>query len=118
MMHKYWGRKPHNVVSTYIESFTKPGGTVLDPFMGSGVVLIESVKAGRIGIGIDLNPLSCFIAENSIARLDIEEFENTFEKIYSKCFSEFSDLYKTKCPSCDLPVFLTILYGRGMTSKF
>ncbi|MFB3896404.1 MAG: DNA methyltransferase, partial [bacterium] len=35
-MHKYWARKPHNVVSRYIEYYTNEGDTVLDPFMGSG----------------------------------------------------------------------------------
>ncbi len=104
MMHKYWGRKPHNVVSQYIQSFTKPGDTVLDPFMGSGVVLIESVKSGRTGIGVDLNPLSCFIAENSISKLDIEAFEISFKAIYDKCFLNFSNLYKTECPVCSQPV--------------
>ncbi len=100
MMHKYWGRKPHNVVSEYIKAFTKPGDTVLDPFMGSGVVVIESIKLGRTGIGVDLNPLSCFIAENSISKLEIEKFEDAFNAIYKKCFSKYSDFYRTQCPNC------------------
>ena len=100
MMHKYWGRKPHNVVSQYIKSHTKPGEIVLDPFMGSGVVLIESVKASRVGIGVDLNPLACFIAENSIAKVDLEDFQVKFEIIYANIFSNYSNLYKTKCPTC------------------
>ena len=48
MMHKYWGRKPHNVVSEYIKNYTKEGDTVLDPFMGSGVTVIESAKLNRM----------------------------------------------------------------------
>ncbi len=100
MMHKYWGRKPHNVVREYIESYTKEGDIVLDPFMGSGVVLIESAKAKRKSIGVDLNPLSCFIARNSLEKLDIESYEIAFESIYSKCFLQYSDLYVTKCPNC------------------
>ena len=60
-MHKYWGRKPHNVVSDYIKNYTNEGDTVLDPFMGSGVTIIESVKISRFAVGIDLNPLSIFI---------------------------------------------------------
>ena len=37
LMHRYWGRKAHNVVNEYIKNFTEEGDTVLDPFMGSGV---------------------------------------------------------------------------------
>lgn len=100
MMHKYWGRKPHNVVREYIESYTREGDTVLDPFMGSGVVLIESAKSRRKSLGVDLNPLSCFLANTSIVKLDIEAFEIAFKSIYSKCFLQYSDLYITKCPIC------------------
>src|SRR5690554_6784367 len=41
MMHKYWGRKAHNIVKEYITKFTKEGDIILDPFMGSGVTVTE-----------------------------------------------------------------------------
>ena len=100
MMHKYWGRKPHNVVSDYILNFTKSGEVVLDPFMGSGVVVIESLKNNRKAIGIDLNPMACFITKNTINKIDVKDFEKTFEYIYEKNYKKFSELYNTKCPKC------------------
>lgn len=100
MMHKYWGRKPHNVVSDYILNFTKPGDIVLDPFMGSGVVVIESLKHKRKAIGIDLNPMACFIAQNTISKVDLEDFERTFYNIFKKNYEKFIELYNTKCPKC------------------
>ena len=81
MMHRYWGRKAHNVINKYIENYTSQGDTVLDPFMGSGIVIIESAKLKRKGIGFDLNPLSCFIAENTLTHIDINKFEKFFLKI-------------------------------------
>ncbi|MCJ7425197.1 site-specific DNA-methyltransferase [Candidatus Bathyarchaeota archaeon] len=60
LMHKYWARKPHNVVGEYIEHYSKKGEIVLDPFLGSGVTAIESLKRGRKAIAIDLDPLSTF----------------------------------------------------------
>lgn len=104
MMHKYWGRKPHNVVRDYILNFTKPGDTVLDPFMGSGVVVIESLKSGRKTFGVDLNPMACFITENTISDVDFNDFDNNFQKIYKKNLELFSHLYSTKCPSCGTEV--------------
>ncbi|MDO8664239.1 MAG: DNA methyltransferase [Candidatus Liptonbacteria bacterium] len=100
MMHKYWGRKPHNVVRDYILNFTKPGDVVLDPFMGSGVVVIESLKNNRRAIGIDLNPMACFIAQNTINDIDMEDFQESFENIYNKNYKRFAELYYTKCPNC------------------
>ena len=37
LIHKYWARKPHNVVSEYIQHYSREGEIVLDPFGGSGV---------------------------------------------------------------------------------
>jgi DNA modification methylase len=44
LMHKWWARKPHNVISEYISHYTKAGEIVLDPFVGSGVTAIEAIK--------------------------------------------------------------------------
>lgn len=35
---------------------TRPGDTVLDPFVGSGTTMLEALKLDRRAIGIDLNP--------------------------------------------------------------
>ena len=51
LLHRYWGRKAHNVVNEYIKNYTKKNDLVLDPFMGSGVVPIECAKMQRKVIG-------------------------------------------------------------------
>ena len=103
MMHKYWGRKPHNVVSEYIYTHTKPGDTVLDPFMGSGVVLIEGAKLERNVIGVDLNPMSKFIVDNTIQKVNIAEYQYHFDKIFNEVYSKYKEFYITKCPKCNGP---------------
>lgn len=40
-----------------------PGSTVLDPFCGSGTVLLETLLAGRRAIGADVNPLARLISK-------------------------------------------------------
>ena len=57
-MHKYWARKPHNVVSYFINKIVPPNGCVLDPFCGSGVVLHEARKLGINAYGFDINPIA------------------------------------------------------------
>lgn len=45
---------PAAVPAFFIKSFCKPGGTVLDPFSGSGTTVGEAVKLGRRFVGVDL----------------------------------------------------------------
>jgi len=42
-------------VTRLIELFTKPGGRVLDPFVGTGSTLIACAQAERLGLGIELS---------------------------------------------------------------
>src|SRR3989338_7001710 len=100
LMHKYWARKPHNVVSEYIENYTKEGDVVLDPFCGSGPAPIEAIKLGRKGIGVDLNPISAFVTRMTAMPVDINLVKKTFEEIKVNCKSEINELYKTKCKKC------------------
>jgi len=100
LMHKYWARKPHNVVSEYIENYTKGGDIVLDPFCGSGPTPIEAIKLGRKGIGVDLNPISTFVTRMTSVPIDINQIKNAFEEIKANCKNEINDLYKTKCKKC------------------
>lgn len=41
-----------------VEYFSKPGDVILDPFSGVGTLPFEACLNGRVGIGIDLNPLA------------------------------------------------------------
>lgn len=100
LMHKYWGRKSHSFVSDYIKAFTQKGDTVLDPFMGSGVVIIEANKLHRKSVGVDLNPVSVFITNNTLSVIDFKKLREEFEKIIKNIPEELLDLEKTNCPKC------------------
>ena len=83
-MHKYWGKKPFNEISKFIEKYTMPGEVVLDSFCGSGVTLIEALKANRKCIGVDLNPLAIKLAKVSMTAVDIDEVNRQFKVITKK----------------------------------
>lgn len=100
LMHKYWGRKAHNVIADYILNYTEEGDVVLDPFMGSGIVPIEAIKNGRKGIGIDINPMSKFIAENTVSIVNLEEYKKVAKSIITELEIELGHLYNTVCPNC------------------
>ncbi len=46
--------KPVSVLQPLIETFTKPGDLVLDPFAGSGSTCVAADQSGRRWIGIEL----------------------------------------------------------------
>ena len=58
-----------------IETFTEPGDTVLDPFMGGSTSLVEALSLGRNAIGTDLNQLAVFLARVKTARLSDDEID-------------------------------------------
>ena len=99
-MHKYWARKPHNVVAEYIEHYSKEGEIVLDPFVGSGVTAIEALKNGRKGIAIDIDPISTFITRMTLVPVDLKEITKAYEEIKEKSRRDIARLYETACPKC------------------
>ena len=60
--HSYPARMHPRTARLLIEGFSRPGDVVLDPFCGSGTVLVEARLAGRAAIGVDANPLAVRLA--------------------------------------------------------
>jgi DNA modification methylase len=61
---RYWRNKdtelhparfPEEMVSEFLQFFTKRGGFVLDPFVGSGATLVACSENERIGVGFEVN---------------------------------------------------------------
>lgn len=62
-IHEYRGKFFPQLVRSLINiSGTRPGGTVADPMVGSGTTAVEAKLFGCVGMGLDMNPLSIFIA--------------------------------------------------------
>jgi SAM-dependent methyltransferase len=71
--HTYPARMHPGIAAEVIERFTGPGNRVLDPFCGSGTVLVEALLAGRLVAGADLSPLALRIAEAHVARPNADQ---------------------------------------------
>lgn len=80
-VHGYFTKQVWSVVQHYIKTFTQPGDTVVDPFGGSGVTLVESLMLGRKAIHIDINPLSEFIVRNLIEPVDFGALGEAFSRV-------------------------------------
>jgi DNA modification methylase len=57
---------PEEIASRFIQMFTKPGGTVLDPFGGSGVVASQAYILNRKSITNDVSPTQTSIAKKRL----------------------------------------------------
>jgi hypothetical protein len=55
--------------------------SVLDPFAGSGTLNVEALRYGRPSLGIDLDPLACFIASAKTTPLDPNRLDASLERI-------------------------------------
>lgn len=56
--HSYPARMHPDTAQRLVARLSTTGQTVLDPFCGSGTVLVEARRLGRRGLGYDVNPLS------------------------------------------------------------
>ncbi len=77
---------PHFFLANNILS--KPGDTVLDPFSGTGTVLLEALLAGRNAIGADSNPLARLITKVKTSPIPVniltDNINNLITRIPSK----------------------------------
>lgn len=61
--------------------FGKSGDSVLDPFCGSGTVLLESILSNKRAFGSDANPLARLITKVKTSNYSIEELKESQKKI-------------------------------------
>jgi ribosomal protein L11 methylase PrmA len=104
-MHRYWARKPYNIVAEFIKYYTKPGEIVLDPFCGSGVTIVEALILRRKAIAVDIDPMATFVTKMTAINVDLNEFQRAFYYIREKVLPLI-----TKLPHFQL-------YGKEMNQK-
>ena len=66
------------VARALVERYTAPGDTVLDPFCGSGSLLVEAVAAGRHAIGSDVDPIAIFVTKVKLHRYQIGRLRDSW----------------------------------------
>jgi len=59
----YIGKMKSTMARTLIETYSSPGDMVCDPFVGSGVVALESIITGRGIIANDINPYAVILTK-------------------------------------------------------
>lgn len=75
--HTYPARMHPETARELVVGLSRPGAVVLDPFCGSGTVLIEARAAGRRALGTDINPLAIRLAKRKVESASDAELDAT-----------------------------------------
>lgn len=67
-----------------IETYSEPGDTLLDPFCGSGTMLVEATVLGRGSIGTDVDPLAVFITNVKTHSYNLGYLKRTANQLLDK----------------------------------
>jgi hypothetical protein len=126
--HKYWARKPHNVVRRALEAAgVGPGDLVLDPFCGSGVPLSEAARLGARVVGCDVSPVAVELTRVTLDPPDSRAARHEIGRLLAALEREFAPAYATPggqlryvvhatvvaCPACRANVSADTAPKRG-----
>ena len=93
----------------------KPVTTLMDPFMGSGTVLVEGMLAGISEIyGSDINPFAVYLSTVKTNRLDINELQKEVNDLYERILDKYS-LYSMQINEAD--GIIRFKYDLDLTAK-
>jgi DNA modification methylase len=65
---------PQALAEWFIRSWCPPGGTVLDPFSGSGTTVAAAMALGRRGVGTDIRLSQCELGRRRCGEIQTEMF--------------------------------------------
>jgi len=106
-IHKWWARRLGSVFRSILLSAVTPdhkssllangffykkqnleGLVLLDPFVGGGTSVVEAAKCNANVIGVDIDPVACFVTSG--------ELESTHERALAKAFQIVEEAVKEK----------------------
>jgi hypothetical protein len=67
-LHPYLGKFIPQLVEVLLDRYVAPGGSVLDPFAGSGTTLVQALESGHDAAGADLAAFNCLLMRVKTAR--------------------------------------------------
>ncbi len=69
------------VARKLVEEFSDQGELILDPFCGSGTLLVEAVQSGRNSIGLDIDPVATFASRVKTLHISPTALRKSSEKL-------------------------------------
>ena len=84
-IHWYPAKMFHRIPSVFLDNVELPeGASILDPFCGSGTVLLEASIRGYNAVGIDISPLARLISRTKVTPVDPDLLEEQLTWVLPK----------------------------------
>jgi len=83
--HSYPAMMIPQIAERLIKENIGNGEVIMDPFCGSGTVLVESMKANLKSYGIDINPLAILISKVKTTPIDPDKLLRISKELIMKC---------------------------------
>ncbi len=100
MAHAYLTKVPVPAIEPFIAAHTPPGGTVADPFAGSGMTGVAAARLGRAAHLFDISVLGQHIGRNFVNLVDLEMFSKHAAEVVRASREELGDVYAVPCARC------------------
>lgn len=107
--HSYPAMMIPQIARRLIKEYSKENNIILDPFCGSGTVLVESKILGRNSYGIDINPLALLLSKVKTTPINPETLETEFNELITKIEEDIRDL-NFRLKDVETPRFFNIDY--------
>lgn len=115
-VHKWWARRigsvfrgitldmllpeGESVMDAYYRAHDFSDTVVLDPFMGGGTTVGETLRLGCKVVGCDLNPVAWYLVSQAMRQADIPTLTESFQRVADEVAEPISDMYRTACDGC------------------
>ncbi|MER7006660.1 DNA methyltransferase [Dactylosporangium sp. NPDC000555] len=100
MAHAYLTKVPVPAIEPFIAAYSPSGGTVVDPFAGSGMTGVAAAMMGRKARLFDISVLGQHIGQNFVNLVDPEQFTKHAEEVVRATRAELGDVYAVDCAFC------------------
>lgn len=86
LIHSYPAKLLSNIPYFFLQTdyFCPKDGVVLDPFCGTGTVMLESNISGRKALGADANPLAVLIAQVKTTYISQDKLQRTLASVMTR----------------------------------
>lgn len=98
-LHTYPARMIPQIAERLINRYSSPGSVVLDPFCGSGTVLVESCRKQRNAIGNDINLLAVLLTKVKSRRIEPKRLNKAVGALLKVVDEDFKKQVKYESPS-------------------
>ena len=103
LIHRYTAKLLPHIPAFFLTSSICPShATILDPFAGSGTVLLEGMLQGHRSMGVEINPIARLIAKVKTTVFDVDRLEEAAKTVLNIIASDTREPEVPDFPNRDL----------------